>query len=813
MNVSSVGSPCPRFRVRGALRDAGQDIAAIMDRSTSNDQVIRARTAEIIERVRSGGDAELFALARELDGVELESLEIGSAVVRRALDGLEPALRAAMERAAGNIATAHRAFAPAAVEVETEPGVIVGRRADPLGAVGVYAPGGRAAYPSSVLMGAIPARVAGVGTVVLCSPPARDGLPSPVVLAAAALAGVDRVFALGGAGAVAAMAHGTRTVPAVNRIVGPGNAYVAEAKLQVAGSRGVGIDSPAGPSELLVIADDAADPKAVARELLAQAEHDPLAAVVVVALGKEVAVRVERALRGAIELEPREETISRALAARGALLWCDTLPRAIAFANDYAPEHLLLAIRDPEAALSDVRNAGAVFLGLRSSVAFGDYTTGANHVLPTGGSARSYSGLSTVDFVRWTSYQRVSPEAAERLARDTAILARAEGLPGHARAAVGGEGVRKQEAGSSTGADSGRTVRQGGNGVGAAARFNDIALYAPDRAPCAVDLSDNTNLWGAAPSAARVLGEAASAELTRYPAVYADRLKSAIAEYAGVERDEVVTGCGSDDVLDSTMRALAEPGERVAFPDPTFAMARLFARMNGLRDVPVALTARHDIDPEALLATGARIIYLCSPNNPTGLAADREAIERVVRGSPGVVVVDEAYAEFMGEGFLRAAPRYGNLLVVRTFSKAFGLAGLRIGYATGSAALVRAVEKSRGPYKVSALAERAAVSALCDDRAWVEARVAEVRTNRARFAQTLTRLGLAPLPSDSNFLLVPVRRASETARRMRAREGGGVAVRPFEALAGIGDALRVTIGPWPMMESALAAIEEAIQWT
>lgn len=166
MNVSSVGSPCPRFRVRGALRDAGQDIAAIMDRSTSNDQVIRARTAEIIERVRSGGDAELFALARELDGVELESLEIGSAVVRRALDGLEPALRAAMERAAGNIATAHRAFAPAAVEVETEPGVIVGRRADPLGAVGVYAPGGRAAYPSSVLMGAIPARVAGVGTEI-----------------------------------------------------------------------------------------------------------------------------------------------------------------------------------------------------------------------------------------------------------------------------------------------------------------------------------------------------------------------------------------------------------------------------------------------------------------------------------------------------------------------------------------------------------------------------------------------------------------------------------------------------------------------
>jgi histidinol dehydrogenase len=353
-----------------------------------------------------------------------------------------------MERSAANIAAAHRAFSPVPARVETEPGIMLGRRVDPLDAVGVYAPGGRAAYPSSVLMGAIPARVAGVRTVILCSPPGHDGLPAPAVLAAAALAGVDRVFSLGGAGAIAAMAFGTQTVPAVNRIVGPGNSYVAEAKLQLAGI--VGIDSPAGPSELLVIADDSVDPGFVACEALAQAEHDPMAAVVVVATGERVALEVERELSSRIRTQARAAIIAQAFESRGGLLWCDSLADAIAFSNRYAPEHLLLAVRDPESALDDVRNAGSVFLGERSSVAFGDYITGGNHVLPTGGAARAYSGLSTLDFMRWTTYQRVSPDAAARLARDTAVFARAEGLTGHAEAAeLQGSGTtesRKQTA-------------------------------------------------------------------------------------------------------------------------------------------------------------------------------------------------------------------------------------------------------------------------------------------------------------------------------------------------------------------------------
>lgn len=421
------------LRFVGTIGDlSAADRAALRDRGTSSDQAVRDATAAILAQVRLGGDAALHALAAQFDGATLTQLEVPRDQWTCALASLEPALRAALVRAAVNIRTVHEAFRPAEVIVEPEPGIRVGRRPDPLGRVGVYAPGGRAVYPSSVLMGAIPAKVAGVGDVVLCTPPDASGQPTPVVLAAAALAGVDRVFAVGGAGAIAAMAYGTNSVPRVDRIVGPGNAWVAEAKLQVSGV--VAIDSPAGPSELLVIVDSSADLDLVAREMLAQAEHDPAAAVLAIALD-DIGPALAARLRAAVAQEPRAAIILEALANRGGILAAASIAEAIAFANEWAAEHLLVATRTPGAILPAVRNAGAVFVGTSSSVAFGDYATGANHVLPTGGLARGYSGLSTQDFVRWTSWQEVSPEAAARLADDVALLAESEGLPAHAAAA------------------------------------------------------------------------------------------------------------------------------------------------------------------------------------------------------------------------------------------------------------------------------------------------------------------------------------------------------------------------------------------
>jgi histidinol-phosphate aminotransferase len=314
------------------------------------------------------------------------------------------------------------------------------------------------------------------------------------------------------------------------------------------------------------------------------------------------------------------------------------------------------------------------------------------------------------------------------------------------------------------------------------------------------------------PAAARALAAAAGAGIaTRYPTPYGDAVKEAAARWLGVSASEVVTGCGSDDVLDSAIRAFGGPGARLAFSDPTFSMIPVFARLNGLEPVAVPLGADFDVDADALLATGAEIVYLCSPNNPTGVAVRRGVLERIVSEARGLVVVDEAYAEFAGASLAARAPALGNVLVTRTLSKAFGLAGLRVGYGVAAPAVVREVEKSRGPYTVGAIAERVAVAALGEGVAWMEEHAALAVQARQRLAGRLRAMGLVPLPSAANFLLVPVPAepgAVALARRMRA---AGVAVRAFPALPVVGDALRIHVAPEPQLERLLEALGEALR--
>ena len=390
--------------------------------------------SETITDVLTSGDAALRRLAHRYDGVELGDIEVPPDQCARALEELDPPVHAALERARRNIDAFHEATRPQPVTVETEPGVVLSQEWGPLAKVGVYAPGGRAAYPSSVLMGVVPARVAGVEEVAVCSPPGPNGHPSGEVMAACALAGADRLFALGGAGAIAAMAYGTETVAAVDAIVGPGNAWVTEAKRQVQGR--VRIDSLAGPSEALVIADEGADPFLAALELVAQAEHDPEAACVLVTTSRDLAGAVERELASIVERVSRRDIVTAALAARGGLVLAESADEALAFADWYAPEHMVVMAERADELIAAARPAaGTVFLGPHASVAFGDYLTGANHVLPTGRRAEVESGLGTRDFMRSWTVQRVSRAAAARLASDTAALAEAEGLPGHAEAA------------------------------------------------------------------------------------------------------------------------------------------------------------------------------------------------------------------------------------------------------------------------------------------------------------------------------------------------------------------------------------------
>ena len=346
-----------------------------------------------------------------------------------------------------------------------------------------------------------------------------------------------------------------------------------------------------------------------------------------------------------------------------------------------------------------------------------------------------------------------------------------------------------------------------------------LPLYAPDAAACAVDVSDNTNLWGAPPAARRALAEASGAVLARYPSLYGGPLRSAVLRYVGLAQAEgvgVVTGCGSDDVIDSTMRAFGAPGDLLAFSSPTFSMIPTFARLNGLEPVSIPLTAGYDVDVERLVKIGAKITYLCTPNNPTATALSHAAVEYVAANASGVVLLDEAYAEFAPATFVHLVERFDRLIVTRTFSKAFGLAGLRVGYGVGSTEMIGMIERARGPYKVNALAERAALAALGDaDDAigWVRAHVTLAIENRERLADGLRALGFAPFPSAANFVFVPRERAVLLARRMRAR---GLLVR---ALSGLpldleelarsnGEALRIGVGPWDAMQTVLDRLAE-----
>lgn len=335
------------------------------------------------------------------------------------------------------------------------------------------------------------------------------------------------------------------------------------------------------------------------------------------------------------------------------------------------------------------------------------------------------------------------------------------------------------------------------------AGFRDIPLYSGGRDRCAVDLSDNINLWGAAPSALRTLRAMAEDTVMRYPVAYEPALRQALAGYAGVSPEMIVPGCGSDDVLDSAIRALARPGDVLCLPAPSFGMIPVFARVNGLIPVEIPLTARFDADADAMLATGARVIYLCSPNNPTGQALSRETVERIARQAKGLVIIDQAYLEFGGKCFTDLVRDDIPVLVTRTMSKAFGLAGLRVGYGIGSPAVVGEILKARGPYKVNALAERAAIAAIESDLPWVAERVANVVANRSRFQEQLALRGIASLPSAANFVLVPLRDSTAAARRLRT---AGIGVRVLTGLHGIGDALRIGIGPWDLMQRCLDAL-------
>ena len=405
---------------------------AIRSRSGTFSDEVDATVDNILAQVRDDGDAALLDLIEKFDGVRPDPVKVPASVLDGAADALDDDLRDAIEDAADNIRRFHEKQVRESWFTDDGDGVILGQRVVPMERAGLYVPGGTAVYPSSLLMNAIPAQVAGVGEIHLVSPPQEDGRPHPLVLATAAILDLEHIYAVGGAQAVGALAYGTDTVPAVDTIVGPGNAYVAAAKKKVFGR--VGIDSVAGPSEIGVLADATANPEFVAADLLSQAEHDERASAILITPHRPLAEAVQQHVEDMVPELPRADVIEQALADYGACVVTDTMDGAVDLMNELAVEHLELHVDDPWQTMTRIRHAGALFLGKYSSEPVGDYFAGPNHVLPTGGTARHASALGVDDFVRTQSVLSYTKERLEDTGSQITTLAEAEELQAHAKA-------------------------------------------------------------------------------------------------------------------------------------------------------------------------------------------------------------------------------------------------------------------------------------------------------------------------------------------------------------------------------------------
>ena len=394
--------------------------------------------ADILYDVRRNGDKAVLAYCAKFDKAELTSLEVSKEEIGEALNLVEPEFLEILREAAANIRAFHSRQVRNSFVIADKPGIVLGQKVTPIEKVGVYVPGGTAAYPSTVLMDTIPAKIAGCPQIVMVTPPGKDGKINPAILAAASIAGVDRIFKVGGAQAIGALAYGTESIPKVDKIVGPGNAFVAEAKKQVFGM--VSIDMIAGPSEILVIADGTSNPVHVAADLLSQAEHDKLASAVLVTDSDELAQKVSAELERQLPLLPREEIARASIDNNGKIIVADTLMKGIEIANEIAPEHLELMVDDPFAYLDAVKNAGSIFMGRSCPEALGDYFAGPNHTLPTSGTARFSSPLSVDDFVKKSQFSYYTADALGNVADKIAAFAEKEGLRAHGRSVT----IRKE---------------------------------------------------------------------------------------------------------------------------------------------------------------------------------------------------------------------------------------------------------------------------------------------------------------------------------------------------------------------------------
>ena len=781
----------PIIEVSG-LDDVARRDALSRPAADGRDELI-ALVKQTIARVRAEGDPALLDYAARFDGGAPINLRVPKPDIDSAMKSVGTDALQALQRAIDNVRRFHEAQLAPPLDIETSPGVRCERVFRPINAVGLYVPGGSAPLPSALIMSAVPAGIAGCPRRIVCSPGTQAGRIDPVILATARLCGIDEIFAIGGAQAIAAMAYGTSTIPKVDKIFGPGSAWVTAAKQLVANDpEGAALDLPAGPSEVLVIADDDADPAFVAADLLAQAEHDPLSQAILLTPSRSLAEAVRAKALAFRDALSRRSILDQSLSRSRILIVAD-LPTAISISNDYAPEHLILQVREPRRYLEQIQAAGSVFLGPWSPEPMGDYCSGTNHVLPTYGYARAYSGLSVGEFQRRITVQELTPDGLRDLGPTARTLATLEGLDAHALAVD--LRLAQLEKMPSTSDSMGAVDRQ----VLSLARPSIRDLRAYEHAtwdPRLERLHANESPWPPAIDA-----EGARLALHRYPEPQPRALVEALANTYDVPQECVLVGRGSDEGIDLLTRAFCEAGrDAVVVCPPTFGMYAVAAATQGARVIEIPLTDRFQLDAPALrtaIDRGVKIVWLCTPNNPTGNQLDTQTIDSLIEYARGrcLIVIDEAYAEFAeGPSYARRLAETPNLVVLRTLSKAYGLAGARIGAVLASPSVIALLRKIIPPYAITSASLDEAVRALSPSaRAVVAARVSEIRQQRDRLAEGLRSAPsiVRVYPSDANFLLIEPRDAAATLARILAT---GIVVRNFSHKATLGPALRITVG-------------------
>ena len=660
----------------------------------------------------------------------------------------------------------------------------------------------------------VPARLAGCPDVVVCTPPQPDGSVSPVILFVAELLGLTKVLKVGGAQAIAALAFGTDSVPAVDKIFGPGNRYVTAAKQLAAAEWGVAIDMPAGPSEVLVIADATANPAFVAADLLSQAEHGPDSQVVVLSDSAAILQQVQAEVARQLVLLPRRAVAAQALANSRAILLPDAAAM-LTFSNQYAPEHLILAVDNTEGLAAEVTNAGSVFLGHLTPEAVGDYASGTNHTLPTSGYARQYSGVSLDSFVKKITFQRLSAAGLQNLAPVVETMAAAEGLAAHARAVS----IRREMLEAVPTAATASSIPSAVP-VPPASPANPYAgLIRPNVARMQPYSSARDEFEGMAPvmldANENSFGSVGPDDFSRYPDPHQRAIKARLAPLKGLGPDQIFLGNGSDEAIDLLVRLTCTPGQdSIVICPPTYGMYEVAANLNDVRVERLPLTADFQLPPqtvEILKSSPAKLVFLCSPNNPTGNLLAQETLEEILRHFRGLVVVDEAYADFAASpSWTTRLTEFPRLVVLQTFSKAWGLAGLRLGVAYAAPALIGYLNKIKPPYNISGATQQLALAALNNAPQLSRLRD-ELLAGRTWLNEKLLDIPFVwhVFPSDANFLLVHFR--TDATQVYEALSERGIVVRNRTTQPGCAGCLRLTVGTADENRQLIQALTEISQ--